>query len=114
MKAVPPQPSEAWLQPRHSDTPRKAWVRGEVHTQNIDGFWSLFKRGLIGSFHQISVKHLQRYLDEFSSRSSNRHEEESFALVIANMVIQARLKYKDLTSGEAGARVGSRDEFEPF
>ena len=41
----------------HSD---KEWVRGEVHTQSIDGFWSLVKRGVIGSYHQVSIKHLDR------------------------------------------------------
>lgn len=43
----------------------KEWVRGDVHTGTIDGYWGLLKRGIIGSFHQISVKHLHRYLSEF-------------------------------------------------
>lgn len=43
----------------------KEWVRGDVHTGTIDGYWGLLKRGVIGSFHQISVKHLHRYLSEF-------------------------------------------------
>jgi hypothetical protein len=38
----------------------KEWVRGDVHTATIDGYWGLLKRGVIGSFHQISVKHLNR------------------------------------------------------
>jgi transposase-like protein len=38
----------------------KEWVRGDVHTGTIDGYWGLLKRGIIGSFHQISVKHLHR------------------------------------------------------
>jgi transposase-like protein len=52
------------------------WVRpseiGPIHTNSIENFWSLFKRGLVGSFHQVSRKHLPRYLDEFSYRFSNR------------------------------------------
>ena len=45
----------------------KEWVRGDVHTGTIDGYWGLLKRGVIGSFHQISVKHLNRYLASSSS-----------------------------------------------
>jgi DNA-directed RNA polymerase subunit RPC12/RpoP len=43
----------------------KEWVRGDVHTGTIDGYWGLLKRGIIGSYHQISMKHLERYLAEF-------------------------------------------------
>ena len=39
-----------------------------VHTQGIESFWSLFKLGVIGSFHSVSVKRLHRYLNEFSFR----------------------------------------------
>jgi ISXO2-like transposase domain len=38
------------------------YVRGEVHTNTVENYWSLLKRGIIGSFHQVSVKHLPRYL----------------------------------------------------
>jgi DNA-directed RNA polymerase subunit RPC12/RpoP len=38
----------------------KEWVRGDVHTGTIDGYWGLLKRGIIGLFHQVSVKHLNR------------------------------------------------------
>ena len=48
------------------------WVRGDVHTNSIENFWSLFKRGVVGSFHQVSIKHLMRYLEEFSYRFNNR------------------------------------------
>src|ERR1051325_5255440 len=41
------------------------FVRGEVHTNTVENFWSLLKRGIIGSFHQVSVKHLDRYINEF-------------------------------------------------
>ncbi len=50
------------------------YVRGNVHTNTIEGYWSLLKRGLIGSFHQVSVKHLDRYLSEFEYRYNNRKE----------------------------------------
>ena len=80
---------------KHSD---KKWVRGDVHTQGVDGFWSLLKRGIIGSFHQISVKHLHRYIDEFQFRFNNREEEEEiFAMVVMNLVLRAGIQYKTLT-----------------
>jgi hypothetical protein len=50
----------------------KQWVRGDVHTGTIDGYWGLLKRGIIGSFHQISIKHFHRYLSEFQFRWNNR------------------------------------------
>jgi transposase-like protein len=78
----------------HSD---KEWVRGECHTQGIDGFWSLLKRGIIGSFHQVSVKHLDRYISEFQFRFNGREDQELFAAVITRLVIKACLPYKVLT-----------------
>ena len=41
---------------------KKEWVRGVVHTNGLERVWSLFKRSIVGSYHQISVKHLDRYL----------------------------------------------------
>lgn len=74
----------------------KEWVRGDVHTGTIDGYWGLLKRGVIGSFHQISVKHLHRYLSEFQFRWNNRKNREIFALVIAALVIGSALPYAEL------------------
>lgn len=75
----------------------KEWVRGDCHTQGIDGFWSLLKRGIIGSFHQVSIKHLDRYIAEFQFRFNNREEQEIFAAVIIGLVTKSALRYKDLT-----------------
>jgi hypothetical protein len=55
----------------------KAYAIGDVHTNTIESAFSLFKRGLYATFHQVSTKHLGRYCDEFSYRSiagdSNRN-----------------------------------------
>lgn len=75
---------------------KKEWVRGPVHTGTIDGFWGLLKRGIIGSFHQISVKHLHRYLSEFQFKWNNRKNPEMFSYVIAALVIGATLPYAKL------------------
>jgi len=80
---------------------RKEYVRGSVHTNSVENFWSNFKRGVIGSFHQISVKHLQLYLDEFQFRFNNRREQEIFAMVLLNLVIQAGIQYKMLIGPSA-------------
>ncbi len=82
----------------HSD---KEWVRGDCHTQGIDGFWSLLKRGIVGSFHRVSIKHLDRYIGEFQFRFNNRQEQDIFASVIIGLVIKDALRYKELTAKDA-------------
>lgn len=49
------------------------YVKGDVHTNTIENFWSVLKRGLYGTYHQVSDKHLHRYLDEFSARFNTRN-----------------------------------------
>jgi hypothetical protein len=58
------------------------YVRGIVHTQSIESFWSLFKRGVMGSFHHVSKEYLPLYLNEFSWRFNNRTNEDMFADLI--------------------------------
>lgn len=72
------------------------YVRGNVHTNTIEGFWSLFKRGVVGIYHFVSKKHIQQYLNEFSYRYNSRRISDAhrFALVLANSNV--RLKYSDL------------------
>ncbi len=65
------------------DHSKDEYVRGEVHTQNIDSFWSLLKRGVIGTFHNVSKKYLPLYLAEFQFRHNNRGNEDIFGLAIA-------------------------------
>lgn len=54
------------------------YVRGNVHTANLDSFWSLFKRGIIGSFHHVSKAYLPLYLNEFSYRHNMRKNPRAF------------------------------------
>ena len=50
------------------------WVRGDIHTNTIEGFWSHLKRGIKSTHASVSRKHLQKYVDEFSFRYNFRHE----------------------------------------
>ncbi len=50
---------------------------GDVHTQTIEGVWSLVKRGIGGVYHSVSAKHLQSYLDEYAFRYSHRSDARS-------------------------------------
>ena len=59
------------------------YVRGIIHTANIDSFWSLLRRGIMGSYHHVSKKYLPLYLNEFSFRSNNRKDPDIFQKVIA-------------------------------
>ncbi len=62
---------------------KKEYVRGNVHTNNIEAFWSLLKRGVIGTFHNVSKDYLPLYLAEFSFRHNNRKNADIFTTVIA-------------------------------
>jgi transposase-like protein len=86
----------------HDSVDHKAeeWVRGDVHTNSVESVWSLFKRSVVGSYHQLSEKHLQAYLDEMSFRF-NRRKATSDALFLDTLRVLVQspaLKFKDLTA----------------
>jgi transposase-like protein len=64
------------------DHKAKEYVRGNVHTNNIESFWSLLKRGVMGSFHHVSKDYLPLYLNEVSFRFNNRKNADAFADLI--------------------------------
>ena len=59
-------------QHRRINHSQKIYVTGDVHTNTIEGFWSLVKRGIGGVYHSVSAKYLQSYLDEYSFRYNRR------------------------------------------
>ena len=73
------------------------YVKGLTHTNSIENFWSLFKRGLVGSFHKISEKHLDRYLDEFVYRFNGRDDADLFPSTLKNLVNGKALPFEKLT-----------------
>ena len=74
------------------------YVRGQVHTQGIESFWSMLKRAHKGTFHKLSPKHLQRYVNEFAGRHNIRNWDtrNQMAVIVAAMLGQ-RLTYGQLT-----------------
>ena len=73
------------------------YVEGGVHTNTIENFWSVLKRGLYGVYHQVSEKHLERYLDEYSARFNTRSltSKERFEKFLVDS--ESVLSYKRLT-----------------
>lgn len=61
----------------------KEYVRGRVHTNTIDGFWSQVKRSLDGTHHSVSAKYLQKYVDEYAFRYSHRYDASMFASLVS-------------------------------
>lgn len=77
----------------------KEYVSGRVHTNTIEGFWSLLKRGIFGIYHFTSKKHLQKYVDEFVFRYNTKKSIVSnrFNAMLSNT--EYRLTYKELING---------------
>jgi transposase-like protein len=74
------------------------YVRGDVHTNSVESAFGLFKRGVMGSFHQISEKHLDRYLDEFEFRFNNRKNPYLFRDTLTRLVQAEAMPYEKLTA----------------
>jgi transposase-like protein len=74
------------------------WVRGDVHTNTVEGVWSLFKRSIIGSFHSVSAKHLDRYLDEMEFRFNNRQNEYLFRDAMLRLLKSEAVPYRKLVA----------------
>ena len=77
----------------------KEYVNGTSHTNGIESFWALLKRGYYGTFHYMSVKHLQRYVNEFAGKANDRKCDtlEQMGHIAGNMDGK-RVAYKDLVA----------------
>jgi transposase-like protein len=96
------QPAYGWILPvdKHTEVShRKELLEdGEVSNKTIEGAFSLFKRGLIGSYHQLSEDHLDSYLQEFCWRFNRRGmQPEIFQTLLRELVTKTPLTYKTLT-----------------
>lgn len=72
------------------------WVRGQVHSNSVESAWSLFKRGVIGTYHQLSEKHMPAYLDEFEWRFNQRDNPALFRETLRVLVTADPLTYQEL------------------
>lgn len=59
-----------------------AYAIGNIHTNTIEGFWAILKRGIVGQYHKVSIQYLNRYIDEFCFRYNNRKNPDIFAYTI--------------------------------
>lgn len=66
---------------------KREFVRGNIHTNTIEGFWGQLKRSIDGTYHAVSKKHLQSYVDEFAYRYSHRHSEMPLFLMLLDVVV---------------------------
>ncbi|MDE2981754.1 MAG: IS1595 family transposase [Gemmatimonadota bacterium] len=83
---------------RHESVNHSAeeWVVGDVHTNSVEGVWSLFKRSIVGSFHKMSVKHMDRYLEELEWRFNNRDNPYIFRDALRRIMRTSPLEYRTL------------------
>jgi len=77
------------------------YVRGDVTTNGIESVFSLVKRGLIGTWHQLSVKHLKAYMNEVSWRYNNRKNSYLFRDTLMQLLKSENMEYKELTQSKA-------------
>ena len=70
---IPHMPAMGYVHRRinHSE---KVYVTGDIHTNTVEGFWSLVKRGISGVYHSVGSTYLQSYLDEYSFRYNRRFD----------------------------------------
>ena len=80
------------------------WARGDVHTNTLEGYFSIFKRGMVGTYQHCETEHLHRYLAEFDFRYNNRAKlgiDDDARTVAAMKGIEGkRLTYKGPASQE--------------
>lgn len=72
------------------------YVREQAHTNGVESFWALLKRGYYGTFHHVTFKHLHRYVNEFATRQNLGSDTMYCIGEIADMMVGKRLTYSQL------------------
>ncbi|HYA24532.1 MAG TPA: IS1595 family transposase [Terriglobales bacterium] len=75
----------------------RVYVDGDIHTNTVESAFSLLKRGIIGTWHRVSAKHLAAYLDEMTWRFNNRKNPFLFRDTMLRLIHSDNLEYKELT-----------------
>ena len=85
----------------------REYVKGEIHTNGIESFWSMLKRGYVGTYHRMSFEHLPRYVTEFEARHNCRPYDTIEQLALMILGAEGRiLPYAELVEyGERAARI---------
>jgi len=76
----------------------REYAHGDVHTNTVESAFSLLKRGIVGTWHKVSAKHLPAYLDEMCFRFNNRKNPFLFRDTILKLISSPNLEYKELTA----------------
>ena len=79
---------------------RPAYQR-ETEIRTVESAFLLFKRGVTGAFHKVSLKHLQRYLNEFQFRFNNRKAADLFGMTVRRLALAGNLPYAKLIEENA-------------
>jgi transposase-like protein len=72
-------------------THKKHYVKGDIHTQNIENVWSHLKRGIYGVYRHVSKKYLQAYADEFAFRYNNRKNSQQMFYTLLKQIPSVRM-----------------------
>jgi transposase-like protein len=76
----------------------REYAHGDVHTNTVESAFSLLKRGIVGTWHKVSAKHLPAYLDEMCFRFNNRKNQFLFRDTLTKLILSPNLEYKELTA----------------
>jgi transposase-like protein len=76
----------------------KEYAHGDVHTNTVESAFSLLKRGIMGTWHKVSAKHLPAYLDEMCFRFNNRKNQFLFRDTLVRLILSSNVEYKQLTA----------------
>jgi transposase-like protein len=76
----------------------REYAHGDIHTNTVESAFSLLKRGIVGTWHKVSAKHLPAYLDEMCFRFNNRKNPYLFRDTILKLIQTTNLEYKELTA----------------
>ena len=76
----------------------REYAHGDIHTNTIESAFSLLKRGIVGTWHKVSAKHLPAYLDEMCFRFNNRKNQFLFRDTLVKLILSPNLEYKNLTA----------------
>lgn len=91
----------------------RQYVDGQVHTNGIESFWATVKRAYVGTFHHISIQHLQRYVTEFAGKHNVRDLTVAAALsTLVTQLVGKSLSYRDLTGTTNAAKLAKAEAVE--